>query len=90
MVRGERLRLRLELRAALEEFLSAEGEARPMKVDMELLSDIHARKKLAQVVSGRLEIVRALAESQSLADAQTRVGELGERFEWLRVIFEEK
>ena len=90
VVRGARLRLRLELRAAFEEFLSAEGDARPLKVDRQLLLDAHARKKLAQVVSGRLAIVKALAESRSLEEAQKRVGDLGERFEWLRAIFEEE
>ena len=90
VVRGARLRLRLELRGAFEELLSADGDARPLKVDRQLLNDTYAREKLAQVVSGRLEIVKALEESRSLEDAQKRLMDLGERFEWLRVVFEEE
>jgi hypothetical protein len=88
-LRGKRLRFRLELRNAFEDLLSVDREERPPRVDPKLAVEAYARSKIADIVEGRLAIVRAIEESRNLEEAQQRVGELGDRFEWLRAVFEE-
>jgi hypothetical protein len=88
-LRGKRLRFRLELRNAFEDLLCVDREERPPRVDPKLADQAYARSKIADMVEGRLAIVQAIEESRDLEEAQRRVGELGDRFEWLRAIFEE-
>jgi hypothetical protein len=64
-------------------------EARPVRVDPRLVDETYAKAKLADVVAGRLEILKVLEESRDLAEAQARINELAGRFEWLRAVFVE-
>jgi hypothetical protein len=68
----------------MEDFLTVDREARPVRVDPRLVEEAHAKAKVADVVAGRLEILKALDGSRDLAEAQARINELGGRFEWLR------
>jgi len=88
-VRGRRLTFRLGLRNAMEDFLTADREARPVRVDPRLVDETYAKAKVADVVAGRLEILKVLDGSQDLAEAQARINELAGRFEWLRAVFVE-
>jgi hypothetical protein len=88
-VRGQRLTFRLGLRNAMEDFLTVDREARPVRVDPRLVDETYAKAKLADVVAGRLEILKVLEESRDLAEAQARINELAGRFEWLRAVFVE-
>ena len=56
-VQGERLTFRLGLRNAMEDFLTVDREARPVRVDPRLADEDYARAKIADVVAGRLEIL---------------------------------
>jgi hypothetical protein len=89
-VRGPRLTFRLELRNALEDFLIVDREAVPVRVDPRLADDAYAGAKVAEVVAGRLEILKALEGSRDLAEARARIDELAGRFEWLRTVFVEE
>lgn len=89
VVRGRRLTFRLGLRNAFEDFLTRDREARPVRVDPRLVKEDYARAKIADVVSGRLEILRAVERSRDLAEARARLRELAGRFEWLRAVFVE-
>jgi hypothetical protein len=86
-VQGKHLTLRLGLRNAMEDFLTEDREARPVRVDPRLADDSYARSKIADVVSGRLEVVKAIEESRDLAEAQERMKEFAGRFAWLRALF---
>jgi len=89
VARGKRLTLRLGLRNALEDFLAVDREARPVQVDDRLADDDYAGRKLAEIVDGRIAIVRTLDESPDIEAARARIDELAERFEWLRTTFVE-
>jgi len=89
VARGKRLTLRLGLRNALEDFLAVDREARPVQVDDRLSNDDYACGKLAEIVEGRIAIVRTLDESPDIDAARARIDELAGRFEWLRTIFVE-
>ena len=88
-VRGQRLTFRLGLRNAMEDFLTVDREARPVQVDPRLVEEGYAKAKVADVVAGRLEILKVLEGSRDLAEAQARINELAGRFEWLRAVFVE-
>jgi hypothetical protein len=90
VVRGKRLRFRLGLRNAMEEFLAVDREAKPFRVDARLADDAYARSKIEDIVSGRMAILKVLEESRDVREAQARIGELAGRFEWLRAIFVEE
>jgi hypothetical protein len=85
-----RLTFRLGLRNAIEDFLTVDRETRPVRVDPRLADDAYARAKVAEVVAGRLEILKALEGSRDLAEARARIDELAGRFEWLRAVFVEE
>jgi hypothetical protein len=89
VVRGRRLTFRLGLRNAFEDFLTRDREARLVRVDPRLVEEDYARAKIADVVSGRLEVLRALERSRDLAEARARLQDLAGRFEWLRAVFVE-
>ena len=88
-VRGRRLTFRLGLRNAMEDFLTVDREARPVRVDPRLVDETYAKARVADVVAGRLEILKVLEGSRDLAEAQARINELAGRFEWLRAVFVE-
>jgi len=88
-VQGERLTFRLGLRNAMEDFLTVDREARPVRVDPRLADEDYARAKIADVVAGRLEILKVLDQSRDVVEAQARISELVGRFEWLRAVFVE-
>lgn len=88
-VRGQRLTFRLGLRNAMEDFLTLDREDRPVRVDPRLVDEAYAKAKVADVVSGRLEILKVLDGSRDLAEARARIDELAGRFEWLRAVFVE-
>lgn len=89
-VQGGRLSFRLGLRNAMKDFLTVDREARPVRVDPRLVDGSYAKAKLADVVTGRLEILKALEGSHDVAEAQARIGELADRFKWLRAMFVEE
>jgi len=63
-VRGRRLTFRLGLRNAMEDFLTVGREARPVRVDPRLVDEAYAKAKVADVVAGRLEILKVLEGSR--------------------------
>lgn len=90
VVQSGRLTFRLGLRNAMEDFLTVDREARPVRVDPRLADDGYARAKIADVLAGRLEVLKLLDESRNVAEAQARISELVGRFEWLRAVFVEE
>ncbi len=86
VARGRRLTFRLELRNALEDFLTLDRDARPVRVDPRLGDEDYAESKLADVVAERLEIVSILDGCDDLDDARQRIGDLAERFAWVRAV----
>lgn len=86
-VRGQRLTFRLGLRNALEDFLTVDREAHPVRVDPRLVEERYAKAKVADVVAGRLKILEVLDESRDVAGAQELIKELVGRVEWLRAVF---
>ena len=90
VVQGARLLFRLGLRNAMEDFLAVDREAKPVRVDPLLDDPTHAKAKIADIVSGRLEILAVLEQSRDVQEAQARAGELAGRFEWLRAMFVEE
>ena len=89
-VQGRRLRFWLGLRDAMEDFLTVDRQARPVRVDPRLVDEGYGESKLADAVPGRLGILKALEESRDVAEAQARIGEMADRFEWLRAVFVEE
>lgn len=89
VVRGQRLTFRLGLRNALEDFLTLDREAPKVRVDPRLVDNTYAGAKVADVVGGRLEILKVLGDCPDLAGAQAQINELADRFEWLRTVFVE-
>jgi hypothetical protein len=90
VLRGKRLHFHLGLRNAMEEFFAVDREAKPFRVDPGLVDDAYARAKIEDIVSGRMAILKVLEESRDVREAQERIGELADRFEWLRAIFVEE
>lgn len=74
-VRGQRLTFRLGLRNAMEDFLTVDREARPVRLDPRLVDAAYAKAKVADVVAGRLAILKVLDGSRDLAAAQSRINE---------------
>ena len=87
VVKGRRNTFRLELRNALEDFLTEDREADPVRVDPRLGDEAYAQVKLAALVRDRLALVEAMEQSRDLDDAKARIEALGDRFEWLRAAF---
>ena len=77
--------LELHLRNAFEDFLLADREAKPPRLDPRLLDDSFAEGKLADVVAGRLAIVRTIAESRTARDVRRKIEQTARHFEWLRI-----
>ncbi len=84
VVSGKHLTYRLGLRNAVEDFLAVDREARPVHVDPRLDDDTYARAKIADIVSGRLALVKLIEESRDLAQAQERLKGFAGRFAWIR------
>ena len=77
--------IELGLRNALEEFLCIDRDETPPRLDLQLFDKAHAERKLAEIVKGRLAIIRAMAGSTGPADARKRIEKLGPHFERLRI-----
>jgi hypothetical protein len=84
--KGRHLTYHLGLRNAIEDFLAVDREASPDHVDPRLDDDTYARTKIADIVSGRLEVLKRVEESRDLTEAQERLKELGDRFASLRSV----
>ncbi|MHC5058500.1 MAG: hypothetical protein ACYTKD_27905 [Planctomycetota bacterium] len=78
-------KLELHLRNAFEDFLLADREMERPRLDPRLLDDSFAEGKLADVVAGRIAIVKAIVESRSARDARRNIEKTSRRFEWLRI-----
>jgi hypothetical protein len=86
VLKGRRAwKLELHLRNAFEDFLLAEREVEPPRLDTRLLDDSFAETKLADVVAGRLAIVKTIAESRTARDARRNIEKTARHFEWLRI-----
>ena len=76
LVQSERLTFRLGLRNAMEDFLTVDREARTVRVDPRLADEGYARAKIADVVAGRLEMLKILKSTRtrraSFSSATTR------------------
>ncbi|HEX5132089.1 MAG TPA: hypothetical protein VFX92_06345 [Candidatus Krumholzibacteria bacterium] len=86
VVKGGHLTYHLGLRNAIEDFLAVDREARPVHVDPGLDDDTYAQAKIADIISGRLALVKLVEESSDLAEAQQRMKDLGKGFAWLRSV----
>lgn len=82
--KGRHLIYHLGLRNAIEDFLAVDRDVRPVRVDPGLDDDNYARAKIADIVSGRLKVLKCVEESRDLTEAQERMKELASRFAWLR------
>ena len=86
VLKGRRAwKLELHLRNAFEDFLLADREAKPPRLDPRLIDDSFAEGKLADVVAGRLAIVKSIAGSRTARDARRNVEKTARHFEWLRI-----
>ena len=77
--------LELHLRNALNDFLLVDREAKPPRLDPRLLDERYAEEKLADVVAGRLAIVRTIAGSRTARDVRRKIEKTARHFQWLRV-----
>ena len=77
--------LELHLRNAFEDFLLQDREARLRRLGPQLFDERYAEEKLADVIAGRLDIVRSIAASASAREARRKIENTARRFEWLRV-----
>ena len=77
--------LELHLRNALDDFLLADREVKPPRLDPRLLDESFAERKLADVVAGRLAIVKTIAQSRTARDARRNIEKTARHFEWLRI-----
>ena len=77
--------LELHLRNAFEDFLLADREARPRRLDPRLFDEHYAEEKLADVVAGRLAIVKTISGSRTARDARRKIEKTARHFQWLRV-----
>jgi len=77
--------LDLHLRNAFEDFLLADREAKPRCLDPRLLDERYAEEKLADVVAGRLAIVKTIAGSRTARDVRRKIEKTAGHFEWLRI-----
>ncbi len=77
--------LELHLRNAFKDFLLADREAKPPRLDPRLLDQGYAEEKLADVVASRLAIVKTIAGSRTARDVRRKIEKTARHFEWLRV-----
>ena len=85
-LRGRRgWQLELRLRNALEDFLLLDRDETPVRLDPRLLDPDFAEKKLADVVSARLAMVRALNESRDAGDVADNIQKLGGKHGTFRI-----
>jgi hypothetical protein len=77
--------LELHLRNAFEDFLLADREARPRRLDPRLFDEHYAEEKLADVVAGRLAIVKTISGSRTARDVRRKIEKTARHFQWLRV-----
>jgi hypothetical protein len=77
--------LELHLRNAFEDFLLADREARPRRLDPRLFDDHYADEKLADVVAGRLAVVKTISGSRTARDVRRKIEKTARHFQWLRV-----
>ena len=85
-LRGNRgWQLELRLRNALEDFLLLDRDEMPIRLDPRLLDAEFAEKKLADVVSARLAMVRALNESRGAGDVADNIQKLGGKHGTFRI-----
>ena len=85
-LRGKRgWHLELRLRNALEDFLTLDRDEKPVRLDPRLLDPAFAEKKMADVVEGRLAMVRALNESRKAGEVAGRIQKLGGKYGTYRI-----
>ena len=77
--------LELHLRNAFEDLFLADREVKPPRLDPRLLDGSFAERKLADVVVGRLAMVKTIAQSRSARDVRRKIEKTARHFEWLRV-----
>ena len=77
--------IQLGLRNALEEFLAVDREENPPRFDMRLLDEKRAEAKLAEIVDGRLAIVRAMPTSRTPKEFRRKVEKIAPAFEYVRI-----
>ena len=81
--------LELRLQNAFEDFLTIDRDEKPVRLDPRLLDDAFARKKLRDVVEGRLAMVRAFNRSRRPGDVVGHIQKLGARYGRYRIWREE-
>jgi hypothetical protein len=85
-LRGKRgWQLELRLRNAMEDFLLLDRDERPVRLDPRLMDAEFAAGKLADIVSARLAMVRALNESRRAGDVAKHLQKLGGKHGTFRV-----
>jgi hypothetical protein len=85
-LRGKRgWQLEFRLRNALEDFLLLDRDERPVRLDPRLLDAEFAAGKLADVVSARLAMVRALNESRDADDVAGNIQKLAGKHGTFRI-----
>lgn len=77
-------KVQLNLRNVLEEIIAVDREEDPIRVDPKIGDSAYAKRKLAEVVDGRLAIVGAIDGSETQVDLDRKMTALGGRFEHIR------
>ena len=80
----ESFKVQLNLRNTLEEIIAVDREEDPIRVDPQIGDPAYAKRKLAEVVDGRLAIVKAIDGNETPADLDRKMRELGSQFEHIR------
>ena len=74
----------LHLGNAFKEFLSVDREENPLRFDWDIKDPDRADDKLAGILAGRVEVVRAFIECKTLEEWQKRLDKLGKQFQKIR------
>ena len=77
--------MELRLRNALEDLLTVDRDASPVRIDPRLLDDAYATRKVAEIAEARLELAEIMLLPEADPERERRLREVARRFEWVRV-----